>query len=272
MLDGIFFAAMSIAKPNGMKAVRMSELENQPDAPVIEHAATEEIAPPRSEPIFNIPAILIFFIGLMVVIELVRDFLLPPAWDYVLVMEMAFRPVRYITPLADQNIAGWLIGPLGYSLLHGGFVHLIFNCVWLAAFATPLAQRIGSVRFILLWVTSAIFSAFFQAFITDFANIVLIGASGVVSATVGAACRFSLALSGTSSMRFARFAPRLGIFEALTYRPVIMFILMWVLSNALVVYGAGVPTQGYNVAWQAHVGGFLFGYLTFGFFDTQRGQ
>lgn len=249
----------------------MSELENQSGEPVIEHAMAEEIAPPKSEPIFNIPAILVFFIGLMAIIHLVRAFLLPPAWDDAVIMVMAFIPVRYLHPLAEQDLAGWVIGPFGYSLLHGGFVHLIFNCVWLAAFATPLAQRIGSVRFTLLWVTSAIFSAFFQAFITDFANIVLIGASGVVSATVGAACRFSLALSGTAAMRLARFAPRLGIIEALTHRPVIMFILMWVLSNALVVYGAGVPTQGYNVAWQAHVGGFLFGYLTFGFFDTQRG-
>ena len=101
------------------------------------------------------------------------------------------------------------------------------------------------------------------------AALVLIGASGVVSATVGAACRFSLQFSGTPAMRYAQYAPRLGIFEALTHRSILIFILMWALSNLLVVYGAGVPADaaGYNIAWQAHVGGFLFGYLLFDLFD-----
>jgi membrane associated rhomboid family serine protease len=251
----------------------MGVLENQSQEQLPEPVKAGQVETPVSEPIFNIPVVLLFFIGIMVAIQLVRTFLLPPAWDDALIMSMAFIPVRYVHPLADQDLTGWLAGPVGYSLLHGGFLHLIFNCVWLAAFATPLAQRIGAARFVLLWITSAIFSAFFQAFITDFANVVLIGASGVVSATVGAACRFSLALSGTRAMRFARLAPRLGIFEALTYRPVVTFILLWALSNALVVWGAGAAGQGdASIAWQAHVGGFLFGYLTFGLFDTQRGR
>ena len=58
--------------------------------------------------------------------------------------------------------------------------------------------------------------------------------------------------------------------EALTHRSVLVFIAMWALSNALVVWGAGLPSAGYNVAWQAHVGGFLFGYLTFDLFDRPR--
>src|SRR5262245_54698008 len=112
----------------------------------------------KSEPVFNIPSILVFFIGLMAAIHLVREYILPASWDDAVVTVMAFIPARYVTPLADQDLAGWLIGPVGYSLLHGGFVHLIFNCVWLAAFATPLAERIGAVRFTVLWVTSAVFA------------------------------------------------------------------------------------------------------------------
>lgn len=245
-------------------------MDDRTDIEEARQQGTEGGEPQRSEPIFNIPSVIGFFIALMAAIHLVRTYLLPVNWDDALVTVMAFIPIRYIHPLADQDLAGWLIGPVGYSLLHGGFVHLIFNCVWLAAFATPLADRIGTLRFGILWVTSAVFAAFFQAAITDFANVVLVGASGVVSATVGAACRFSLALSGTGAMRFARYAPRLGTIEALTHRSVLMFIIMWALSNALVVWGAGLPAQGYNVAWQAHVGGFLFGYLTFGLFDPSR--
>ncbi|MBL0373040.1 rhomboid family intramembrane serine protease [Rhizobium sp. KVB221] len=235
----------------------------------MENQVENEGARRVSEPVFNIPGILVAFVGAMVAIHLAREYILSAELDNRFVMLMAFLPARYLYPLFDQD-AGWFVGPVGYSFLHGGFIHLIFNCAWLLAFASPLAQRIGSVRFVVLWITSAVASAFFQAYVTDFANVVLIGASGVVSATFGAACRFSLPLSGTPAMRFSQYAPRLGIIEALTHRSVIMFIIVWALSNALVVYGAGVPSNGnYNVAWQAHVGGFLFGYLTFGLFDRK---
>lgn len=224
----------------------------------------------RREPIFNIPGILMAFVALMAAIHVARVYVLSPAADNQLLTLMAFLPQRYLYPLAEQDI-GWLVGPVGYSLLHGGWLHLLFNCLWLIAFSSSLVLRIGKTRFFILWITSAIASAFFQAFATGFADSVLIGASGVVSATVGAACRFSLQFSGTPAMRYAQFAPRLGIIEALTHRPVIVFILMWALSNLLVVYGAGLPSGAgdYNVAWQAHVGGFLFGYLTFDLFDRR---
>lgn len=246
-----------------------TQADQQGDLSVSQSEPDQEAnAEPRGrEPIFNIPMVLSAYIAIMVIIELLRSYVISAEWDQSVMMLMAFLPVRYVTPLADQDLAGWLVGPVGYSLLHGGFVHLIFNCLWLAVFATPLVQRIGALRFTALWVTSAAFSAFFHAALTGWQPIFLIGASGVVSATVGAACRFSMQLSGTSAMRYARYAPRLGILEALTKRPVVMFIIMWAVSNVLVVGGAGVPGGGYNIAWQAHVGGFLFGYLTFALFD-----
>lgn len=232
--------------------------------------AIEPVDDRRREPIFNIPGMLMAFIALMTIIHVVRTYLLTPQQDDQLLMLMAFLPHRYVFPLSGQDL-GWLFGPVGYSLLHGGWLHLIFNCVWLIAFASTLVVRIGNLRFLILWITAAVASAFFQAFVTGFQESVLIGASGVVSATVGAACRFSLQFSGTPAMRYAQYAPRLGIFEALTHRSIVTFILIWAVSNVLVVFGAGLPSGGdYNVAWQAHVGGFLFGYLTFDLFDRPR--
>ncbi|MDO6964049.1 rhomboid family intramembrane serine protease [Rhizobium alvei] len=233
-----------------------------------EHNSPVPPEPVRREPIFNTPAILVLMIGLMAAIHLVRVYLLSPEQERDLVILMAFLPARYVHPLLEQD-PGWFVGPVGYSLLHGGALHLIFNCLWLAVFATPLARRIGTVRFLLLWVFSAVFSAFFHAFMTGFEPILLIGASGVVSATVGAACRFSMPLSGTGLMRYAHLAPRLGIIEALKRRPVQMFIALWALSNVLVLWGIGAPAGSSNIAWQAHLGGFLFGYLFFAPFDRK---
>ncbi|MDB5554288.1 MAG: conserved rane protein of unknown function [Rhizobium sp.] len=229
-----------------------------------ESRPTEPVAPPQREPIFNIPVVLIMLVGLMAVIHVVRTYVLTSAQDQTLVYHTAFIPPRYLLRLSEQDWLGYFGGPVTYSLLHGGWLHLIFNCIWLVAFATPLAVRIGSFRFVVLWIVSAAVSAFFQAALTGFEMSVLIGASGVVSATVGAACRFALPLSGTRHMRSAAYAPRLGPLEALTHRSVISFIAVWAISNVLLV---GVLSGAANVAWQAHLGGFLFGYLAFAIFD-----
>jgi membrane associated rhomboid family serine protease len=102
-----------------------------------------------------------------------------------------------------------------------------------------------------------------------FAPAYLIGASGVASAVTGAACRFALPIRRSRDSRHARTARRRGIVEALRQPSVVMFIGAWALSNGLVVFGIGLPEgEADNIAWQAHVGGLLFGYLAFGLFDT----
>ena len=175
----------------------------------------------------------------------------------------AFIPSRYLHPLAEQDAVGYFGGPVAYSLLHGGWAHLLSNSLFLVIFATPLAARIGAARFTLLWVLSAIFSAFFLAVLSDFEDSYLVGASGVVSAMAGASCRFVVPLLGSDRMRAGRYAPRLGILEAMMQRSVVVFVALWLIFNVVL---AGVDSSQ-NIAWQAHLGGFLFGYLTFSLFD-----
>ena len=255
LLDGIFFAAMTAWSQQ--EAARLTIEEDKNPEPA------NDWTPPR-EPIFNIPVVLIVYVALMLAIHLIRTYLLDVEQDQTLLFHTAFISARYLHPLSEQDYLGYFGGPLTYSLLHGGWLHLAFNCLWLIVFATPLAIRIGVMRFTVLWIMSAVASAFAQAALSGFENVFLIGASGVVSATVGAACRFSVPLSGTRQMRSAAYAPRLGMIEALTHRSVIAFIAVWALSNVLLV---GVLSGATNVAWQAHLGGFLFGYLTFSLFD-----
>jgi membrane associated rhomboid family serine protease len=218
---------------------------------------------PRREPIFNIPDVLSAYVAVLVAIQAVRAYLLPPLQDDRLVAIAAFNPARYTHSLSDQDLAGYLVGPIGYSFLHGGWAHLLSNALFLVIFATPLTARIGALRFTLLWVTSAVFSAFFLAVLTGFDNSYLVGASAVVSATAGASCRFVMPLLGTRRVTLARYAPRLGILEALFHRSVLAFIGMWLVFNVVLA----AVDQTSNIAWQAHLGGFLFGYLTFGLFD-----
>ena len=219
--------------------------------------------PPAREPIFNIPGILILSVALMALIELLRAYVLTPDQNQMLVLTGAFIPPRYVHPLAEQSALAYFAGPVAYSLLHGGWAHLASNSLFLVIFATPLTARIGVARFLVLWITSAAASAFFLAVVSGFEDSILVGASGVVSAMAGASCRFAVPLLGSQRVTQARYAPRLGMIEAIGHRSVLSFVVFWLIFNVVV---AGVDPST-NIAWQAHLGGFLFGYLTFGLFD-----
>jgi membrane associated rhomboid family serine protease len=233
----------------------LTQAETQTDGP--------RDLPPQREPIFNIPNVLIAYVAILAIIEAVRAYLLTPDLDQSFVSIAAFIPARYLHSVSDQSALGYFLGPVGYSFLHGGWAHLGSNALFLVIFATPLTERIGALRFTLLWITSAIASAFFLAVLTGFEVTILVGASGVVSAMAGASCRFVMPLLGSRRITAARYAPRLGLIEALGKRSVIVFVAIWLLFNVVM---AGVDPSS-NVAWQAHLGGFLFGYLTFGLFD-----
>lgn len=213
--------------------------------------------PPAREPMFNIPGILIVCVAVMVLIEALRAYVLTEMQDQSLVLTAAFIPARYLHPFAEQSSLAYFAGPVAYSLLHGGWAHLASNALFLVIFATPLTARIGTMRFLVLWVTSAVAAAFSLAVATGFEDTLLVGASGVVSAMAGASCRFAVPLLGSQRVTQARYAPRLGMIEAITHRSVLSFVVFWLIFNVVV---AGVDSSS-NIAWQAHLGGFLVGFL-----------
>jgi membrane associated rhomboid family serine protease len=223
--------------------------------------------PPRS-PVFNLPPALLATLVLLVVIFLVQTLLLPPKAIDWFFFAFGFIPARYVTPLSRQGLE-WLWTPVTYSLLHGGVQHIVFNALWLMAFAAPVVRRIGAGRYVLFWILSAIASAFLNAALHWGELTLLIGASGVVSALMGAACRFAFPTDRRGpAMQEAHLNPRLSIMEALRSRMVLMFVLFWFLGNILIAFGVPLIGDGSQaIAWDAHIGGFLFGFLLFAFFD-----
>jgi membrane associated rhomboid family serine protease len=97
----------------------------------------------------------------------------------------------------------------------------------------------------------------------------VIGASGIVSALMGGACRF--AFSAMGHYRSARALPLLSIRQALSDRTVIFFVVIFFATNLLTASGlGGFIDGGASVAWQAHLGGFVFGFLGLAWFEPTR--
>ncbi|WFU10623.1 rhomboid family intramembrane serine protease [Rhizobium sp. CB3090] len=232
----------------------------------------EENRPPKRVPAFNLPPVIVASLGLLIVVFAIQNL---PWWSddalNWLYFTFCFIPARYAVPLSQQGLE-WLWTPVTYSLLHGSIEHIVFNGLWLMVFAAPVARRIGVARYVIFWILSAAASAFLHAAIYWGDQSLLIGASGVVSGLMGAACRFAFpAMDGPRvGIRQAHLNPRLSIAASLRSRTVVAYIVMWIAGNALVAFGITiVGDSAQPVAWDAHIGGFFFGFLLFALFDRQ---
>ncbi len=232
------------------------------------NAAAAEPTPSREPPIFNLPTGILVALALICGIYLLQRFVLSGAANQLFAVELGFSPVRYLYPLSEQSLA-WAWSPVTYSLLHGSFEHLAFNSLWLAAFGTPVCRRIGEVRFVLFWIVSSIAAALLHLVVNWGEASLMIGASGVISALMGAACRFAF---GERQRNFTRMTglepPLLSVGQALADRTVRVFIAVWFFGNIAIAVGLPLFGAGSDsIAWDAHIGGFLLGFFCFSFFD-----
>lgn len=222
--------------------------------------------PAARQPVFNLPRSLSLTMLLLGGLFAADAFLLGAQERSMLLFYLAFTPLRYVYPLAEQGLE-WLWTPVTYSLLHGGIEHLLFNALWLLAFGAPVVRRIGTFRYILFWAMSAAASAFFHAALHWGDQTILIGASGVVSALMGAACRFAFPARGGFNRIYGHLFPRQSVLASFRNRTVAVFIAIWLAGNLLIAAGLPLVGGAGEIAWDAHIGGFLFGFLLFGFFD-----
>ncbi|MBB4301697.1 membrane associated rhomboid family serine protease [Rhodobium orientis] len=229
------------------------------------------------EPMFNLPPVILWLSGVMVVIHSIRAFLLDQVQDVDVMVLFAFLPMRY-----DPEIAARTIFPGGiaadvwtfvtYGLLHGDFVHLAVNVFWLAAFGSAVAWRFGAVRFLLFCAVTTVFGAFVHLAAHFGEAVPMIGASAAVSGLMAAAARFAFSGQGAiaggrgNQRRWHRPAPPL--LAALSDRRVFVFLAVWFGLNIVVGLNSGsFFGDGTTIAWEAHIGGFLAGLLLFPLFD-----
>ncbi|WP_029618136.1 MULTISPECIES: rhomboid family intramembrane serine protease [Pseudorhizobium] len=239
--------------------------QREPTDDVREGRDTPPPLPPQ--PFFNLPGALTVTIALLAGIYFIDALLLDREARSMLLFYFAFTPLRYVYSLADQGLE-WIWTPVTYSLLHGGIEHLLFNGLWLLAFGAPVVRRIGTFRYILFWILSAAAAAFFHAFLNWGDQTILIGASGVVSALMGAACRFAFPSRGGFNRIDGHLQPRQTILGSFRNRTVAVFTALWFFGNLMIAVGLPLIGAGAGeIAWDAHIGGFLFGFLLFGFFD-----
>ena len=215
----------------------------------------------KNEPILKAPSAILFLIGLMVIIHITFTKILPPELGVSLFLKMAFVPADF-----SQGHKLWTL--VSYAFLHASWEHLLMNMVWLLAFGSAVAKRMGNAKiYLLFFLICCVIAIQVQFFFSQESSIPIIGASGGVAAMLGAAARF--AFSGdilASSNRRTRLLPLRKVF---TNGTTLVFVLLWVVLNVL--FGLISVSPGgasVSVAWQAHLGGFFAGLLLVGWFEN----
>ena len=228
----------------------------------------EDLGTPHQPPMFNIPAVIMFLSAVLILMHGVSEWLLSNEQQLDLFLALSFIPERYAGgPIAALWPGAVYWSPVTYAFLHADWGHLIMNLVWMLAFGAVVASRIGTIRFLIFFAVGAIGGAAMHYLAYPDAQVPMIGASGSVSACMGAAARFAFARGRGFSIK-ANANRRLNLIETFSNPQALIFVGIWFGINFL--FGSGIidiAGEGQAIAWQAHVGGFLAGLLLFGMFD-----
>jgi membrane associated rhomboid family serine protease len=224
------------------------------------------------EPVFNAPTAVIVLIAALIVAHAIRDWL-PYQDNALMIALLAFIPAR-LTEMGATMPGGITAGytsMLTHAFLHADWLHLTLNSVWLLVFGTLMARRCGALGFLALFAASSIAGAFGFFLVNSDQTIPMIGASGGVSGLMGGAFRVIFSAMNAGAMQVLRehptAVPRMPLQVALFDRRTLLGVGIWLAVNFIFGLGLGDFLQSGEVAWEAHVGGFLFGFLFFRWFD-----
>ena len=143
------------------------------------------------------------------------------------------------------------------QFLHGGFLHIAGNMLFLWIFGNNVEDRLGHIKFVIFYIACGVLAALSQWFFSSGSDVPSLGASGAIAGVMGAyILRFP-------NVKVLTIIP-LGIVLLPVRIPAVFYLGIWFVQQALYgVASLGVKTnigmQGGGVAYWAHAGGFVFG-------------
>jgi membrane associated rhomboid family serine protease len=150
----------------------------------------------------------------------------------------------------------WYLTILTSMFMHGGFLHIIFNMLFLWVFGNNVEDAMGRVKFLLFYLAGGAAAVYAQSLIDPSSTVPTIGASGAVAAVLGA---------------YALLHPRARVHTLIfivfiitvVQIPAALLLGIWFVLQFLPALGqvTAPDVAGDSVAYMAHVGGFVFGLL-----------
>jgi membrane associated rhomboid family serine protease len=153
-----------------------------------------------------------------------------------------------------DNLFGDFITVFTAMFMHGGWMHLIGNMLYLWIFGDNVEDRLGHAKFLVFYLLCGIAATFAQVLVDPTSNIPNLGASGAIAGVLGAYL-----------LMFPRGSVRVLMGRAIIPMPALIVIGFWALLQLVNGFGAIAATEQTmdtgGVAYMAHVGGFVAGLI-----------
>ncbi|HSB46295.1 MAG TPA: rhomboid family intramembrane serine protease [Nitrospira sp.] len=142
--------------------------------------------------------------------------------------------------------------------LHGGWMHLIGNMLYLWVFGNNIEDVMGHARYVVFYLTCGILAALSHAVTEPSSTVPMVGASGAISGVLGA---YVLLFPRAHVLVLM---PGIGMTRVAAGIVLGMWFVMQLLSG-----GMSIGSKGGGVAFFAHIGGFITGMVLIGLFKRQ---
>jgi len=182
-----------------------------------------------------------------------------------LVFHLGLVPVNFVDDIQQMQISLGTILPLFSSMfLHGGWMHLIGNMLFLYIFGDNVEDRFGHLKYLVFYFIAGITAAATQIYMFPNSEVPMVGASGAIAGVLGAyVFMFPTAKVLTLIPIF--------FFFQLIELPAFLFLGIWFLMQILSgMFTLGIGADAGGVAWWAHIGGFVAGIVLFPFLRKRR--
>jgi len=154
---------------------------------------------------------------------------------------------------AGSYVSQATLGIVTSIFLHGGWLHILGNMLYLWIFGNNVEDRLGRVGFLLFYLVGGIVAAMTQVAIDPQSTQPLVGASGAIAAALGA---YIVLYPGARILSLVF----LGFFYQLLNVPALIILGFWFVLQLISGFGSlGGDTASGGVAFFAHIGGFAFG-------------
>jgi membrane associated rhomboid family serine protease len=178
-------------------------------------------------------------------------------------------PARLTAALAGGagggDLPGALLSVVTSMFLHGGWIHLGGNLLYLWIFGNNVEDRLGRVPFLLFYLAGGIAAVAAQVVIDPSSDVPLVGASGAIAAALGA---YMVLFPGARILSLVF----LGFFYQLIQVPALLVLGFWFVLQLIQGFASlGADTSLGGVAFFAHIGGFVAG-LVIGALVRGRGS
>ena len=182
------------------------------------------------------------------------------------VNELAYHPCE-VERSCEVKGEDWEVTSFTSMFMHGSWAHLLGNMLFLWIFGNNVEDELGKIRFLLFYVVGGLAATAAQTFVTlgwgseNDARIPNVGASGAIAAILGA-----YILLHPRGRVLTWIAPIFFI-----PIPAVVYLGLWFVFQ-LVAGGQSFthPEEGGGVAYFAHIGGFVFGFLAIKAFAVGR--